>query len=160
MDTRGLAGFLAGAFLAFACEAEPPPATWPQPGDPDPASAYPGASAAPGPASPATAQGCITIGDVKHTVESHWVELRRDCWEHDPSPKAEVDVVASFTIGPDGVVKESSATGNEPSVARCVQSTIRGWEFPTISCRQKVQIPFRFVRTGPQQTSDASAASL
>jgi hypothetical protein len=150
MDGRGIAGFLAGVLLAVACEAEPPPATWPQPGDSDPAlaSAY----------APATAHGpCITIGQVKQTIGSHWVDLRRNCWESNASTERQADVTASITIGPEGDVKDSRATGSEESVARCVQSSIRGWQFPAIGCLQRVQIPFRFVRTGPRPADSAAS---
>jgi hypothetical protein len=50
------------------------------------------------------------------------------------------------TIGPDGVPQNASASGDDPSVAKCVENDVRGWHFPALGCSQKTGFSFKFVR--------------
>jgi hypothetical protein len=41
-----------------------------------------------------------------------------------------------------------SSTGDEPVVAKCIETQLRGWSFPAPGEVKQVQIPFVFVRQG------------
>jgi hypothetical protein len=72
--------------------------------------------------------------------------MRRSCWERNPTNKVAVNVTVSLTVASDGSTQDVSASGDEPSVARCIESEVRGWRFPAMGCSQKTAIPFHFVK--------------
>ena len=51
-----------------------------------------------------------------------------------------------MTVGADGSAQGVSASGDEPSVAKCIENDVRGWHFPAMGCSQKTGFPFKFVR--------------
>ncbi len=72
--------------------------------------------------------------------------IRRTCWERNTSTKNAVNVSVSLTIGPDGTPQGTTATGDDPAVAKCIENDVRGWHFPAMGCSQKIAVPFKFVR--------------
>ena len=57
-----------------------------------------------------------------------------------------VNVGVSMTIAPDGSAQSVSASGDELSVAKCIENDVRGWRFPAMGCSQKTSFSFKFVR--------------
>ncbi len=110
-----------------------------------------GSSVAPGEepggenAAPAPGQ-CLSGGQVQQVIQAHQLALRRACWERNPTTRPTVNVSVQLTVGPDGSAQGVSATGDEPSVAKCIETDVRNWRFPAMGCPQKTSIPFKFVR--------------
>jgi hypothetical protein len=57
-----------------------------------------------------------------------------------------VSISVSVTIGPAGNVQSVSATGDDGSVARCVESDVRRWTFPAGGCSQQTTFSLKFIR--------------
>jgi hypothetical protein len=74
------------------------------------------------------------------------VAIRRACWERNPTTKPTVSVSVALTVGSDGSAQGVSATGDEPSVAKCIENDVRGWHFPAMGCAQKTAFSFKFVK--------------
>jgi hypothetical protein len=51
-----------------------------------------------------------------------------------------------LTIGPDGSAQDVRTSGDEVSVADCVENGVREWRFPAKGCSQKTGFSFKFVR--------------
>ena len=83
---------------------------------------------------------------MQNVIGLHQVSIRRACWERDPTTKPSVNVAVSMTIGPDGAPQGVSASGDEASVAKCIENDVRGWHFPAMGCSQKTGFSFKFVR--------------
>jgi predicted Zn finger-like uncharacterized protein len=98
----------------------------------------PGESRAPG--------QCFSEGQVQSIIGAHQLAIRRSCWERNPTNKPTVSVSVTMTIGPGGEVQSVSASGDEPSVAKCIENDVRGWHFPAMGCSQKTNFSFKFVR--------------
>ena len=89
---------------------------------------------------------CLTSGQVGAVIGLHQVAVRRICWDKNPSTRPAANAAVSLTVGGDGSPQGVSATGDEPSVTKCVESNVRQWHFPAMGCTQTVNIPFHFVR--------------
>jgi hypothetical protein len=89
---------------------------------------------------------CISGGQVQQVIGLHRVALQRACWERSASQKPSANVTVSLTIGADGSSQGVSASGDDPSVAKCIENDVRGWRFPAMGCAQPTSIPFHFVR--------------
>jgi hypothetical protein len=89
---------------------------------------------------------CISEGQVQQVLGAHQSAIRRACWERNPSTKPTVNVSVSLTIGGDGSAQGVSASGDDPSVAKCIENDVRNWRFPAMGCAQRTNIPFKFVR--------------
>jgi outer membrane biosynthesis protein TonB len=89
---------------------------------------------------------CFSAGQVQQFVSNRQSAIQRTCWERNPSNRAAVNVSVTFTVDPDGSVQGASATGDEPSIAKCIENEVRGWHFPGMGCSQKMNVPFHFVR--------------
>ncbi|HZU84399.1 MAG TPA: hypothetical protein VE987_15825 [Polyangiaceae bacterium] len=100
----------------------------------------PGADAPKGPAQ------CISAGQVQQVLTMRMPGIKRSCWERNPSSKPIVNVNVSMDIGPDGTPQNVTSSGDEPSIAKCIENDVRGWRFPAMGCSQKTQIPFKLVR--------------
>jgi hypothetical protein len=96
--------------------------------------------------SPKAPGQCVSTGQFQQVYSLHQAGVRRACWERNPTSKSAVSVNVSMTIGPDGSAQSVSATGDEPSVAKCIENDVRGWHFPAMGCSQQVSIPFKFVK--------------
>jgi predicted Zn finger-like uncharacterized protein len=89
---------------------------------------------------------CFSQGQVQSVIALHQVAIRRSCWERDPTTKPTVNVSVSMTIGTDGSPQGVAASGDEGSVAKCIENDVRGWHFPAMGCSQKTGFSFKFVR--------------
>jgi predicted Zn finger-like uncharacterized protein len=89
---------------------------------------------------------CFSEGQVQQVIGLHQVAIRRACWERNPTTKPTVNVGVSMTIGPEGGAQNVVATGDEPSVSKCIENDVRGWRFPAMGCSQKTGFSFKFVR--------------
>jgi hypothetical protein len=89
---------------------------------------------------------CLTSGQVQLVYGQHAAAIRRTCWDRNPSTRLATNVSLSLTVSPDGNPQDISASGDEPSVAKCIENEVHGWRFPSMGCSQKVNIPFHFVR--------------
>jgi predicted Zn finger-like uncharacterized protein len=95
---------------------------------------------------PKAAGQCFSEGQVSQVIGQHQVAIRRACWERNTSAKSSVNVSVSLTIGADGTAQGVSASGDDPSVAHCIENDVRNWHFPNMGCSQKIAVPFKFVR--------------
>ena len=100
-------------------------------------------------AAPASSGGptpCLSLSQVQPVIDQHRATIRHDCWERSPSPMAQVSVAVSLTIHGDGSPENVATSGDDMTVARCVENEVRAWQFPAAGCVQKTQFSFRFVR--------------
>jgi hypothetical protein len=95
---------------------------------------------------PKAAGQCLSQGQILQVYGLHQAALRRVCWDRNPTSKLTVSVSADMTIGPDGVPQSVSASGDEPSVSKCIENEVRTWRFPAMGCTQKATVPFKLVR--------------
>jgi predicted Zn finger-like uncharacterized protein len=105
-----------------------------------------GPAADPGSDGPKAPGQCFSSGQVQQVIGLHQLAIRRACWERDPTTKPSVNVGVSMTIGADGIPQGVSASGDEASVAKCIENDVRGWHFPAMGCSQKTGFSFKFVR--------------
>jgi hypothetical protein len=89
---------------------------------------------------------CLSSGQVQQVYGIHATGIRRACWDRNPTTRPATNVSVSLTVGPDGNAQDVTTSGDEPSVAKCIENEVRGWRFPSMGCSQKVNIPFHFVR--------------
>jgi predicted Zn finger-like uncharacterized protein len=94
---------------------------------------------------PKAAGQCLSEGQVQRVVQLHMVAVRRSCWERSQATKASVNINVSLTVGADGSAQAVNASGDDPSVAKCIENDVRGWRFPAMGCTQKTSIPFKFL---------------
>jgi hypothetical protein len=87
---------------------------------------------------------CISEEQLEKLVHQHMPHLNRMCFERSESERSSVDVNATVAIGADGFPLSVTTTGDDPSVARCVETHVRLWHFPAVGCTQKISIPLRF----------------
>jgi predicted Zn finger-like uncharacterized protein len=110
-----------------------------------------GGPAAPGGGSPSGGGGGqLAAADVERVVQSHRAFVKRQCWEaalaaRPPNAPSSVRVAVSITVGSDGRVQSTSASGGDayPGLSSCVQSQVRNWTFPR-SDGATVTVPFVF----------------
>jgi hypothetical protein len=83
---------------------------------------------------------------VRRTVSAHSAEIRKACWDArgDSPDTAKVSVVVEVAV--DGSVSSAMATGDDPKLARCLETHIKSWTFPPPKQTSTVNIPFNFVR--------------
>ncbi len=89
---------------------------------------------------------CISGSQVQQVIANHQVAIRRACWERSPSMKPSANVSVSLTVAGDGSAQGVSATGDDPAVAKCIETDIHNWRFPAMGCSQKTSFGFKFVR--------------
>jgi predicted Zn finger-like uncharacterized protein len=96
---------------------------------------------------PKVAGQCLSEGQVRKVVQLHMVAVRRSCWERNQTAntKPSVNVNVTLTVGADGSSQAVSASGDDPSVAKCIENDVRGWHFPAMGCSQTTSIPFKFL---------------
>jgi hypothetical protein len=100
----------------------------------------------PGGDAPRAPGQCFSAGQVQQFVSNHLSAIQRVCWERNPTNRPAVNVNVTFTVDPDGSVQGVSATGDEPSIAKCIENEVHAWHFPGMGCSQKMNVPFHFVR--------------
>jgi hypothetical protein len=52
----------------------------------------------------------------------------------------------TLTVAADGAAQGVTATGDDPAVAKCIETDIKNWRFPAMGCSQKTGFGFKFVR--------------
>ncbi len=88
----------------------------------------------------------LTEGQVQQVIAAHRTAIGRVCWERNPSNKAAVNVSVMLTVGGDGSAQNVSATGDESSVAKCIENDVRTWRFPATGSAQRTNFSLKFVR--------------
>jgi hypothetical protein len=90
--------------------------------------------------------------DVERVVSSQRGLVSRQCWQpalsaKEPNAPKSAKVSVSMTIGPDGSVSSTSASGGAgyPGLASCISSRVKGWKFPSSSGSSNFNIPFTFI---------------
>jgi outer membrane biosynthesis protein TonB len=102
-----------------------------------------GGGGGPGPAG----GGGLDSSSVERVVASHRTGVKRTCWERGGADqKASVNVTVSATVAPDGSVSGTSSNGDDPVVAKCIESQVKTWRFAAPGSTTTVNIPFKFVR--------------
>ena len=89
---------------------------------------------------------CISGSQVQQVIANHQVAIRRACWERSPSAKPSANVSVTMTVAADGSAQGVSATGDDPAVAKCIETDVKNWRFPAMGCSQKTGFGFKFVR--------------
>jgi hypothetical protein len=96
---------------------------------------------------PGPAGGGLDSSSVERVVASHRAGVKRTCWERGGADqKSSVNVTVSAVVGPAGNVVSASSSGDDPVVAKCIESQVRGWMFSAPGSNTTVNIPFKFVR--------------
>jgi hypothetical protein len=97
-----------------------------------------------------------TAKQIQGVIGQHQSAIQLACWERSRAKDDEVIVRVSVTIGPDGRSRNVTASGDEPTVAHCVEKEIRSWVFPGRGCSQDIEFAYRFIRTEPDGGYGAS----
>jgi predicted Zn finger-like uncharacterized protein len=100
----------------------------------------------PGADTPKATGGQLTESQVQQVLALHRTAIGRICWERNPTNKSAVNVNVGLTVAGDGSAQNVVATGDDASVAKCIENDVRGWHFPATGSSQKIAIPFKFVR--------------
>lgn len=98
-------------------------------------------------------QGGLDSASVARVVAMHRSAVKRACWDrvNDGKPSS-AEVTISVTVAPDGKVRRTSSTGNDPMIAKCVEDQIKTWTFPAHGTERAggepttLSIPFKFVQ--------------
>ena len=91
--------------------------------------------------------GGLDSSSVERVVAAHRTGVKRTCWERGGADqKASVNVTVSATVAPDGSVSGTSSNGDDPVVAKCIESQVKTWRFSAPGSTTTVNIPFKFVR--------------
>ena len=88
----------------------------------------------------------LTEGQVQQVIAAHRTAIGRVCWERNPTSKNAVNVSVLLTVGGDGSAQNVSATGDEGSVAKCIENDVRTWRFPATGSSQRTNFSLKFVR--------------
>jgi predicted Zn finger-like uncharacterized protein len=105
-----------------------------------------GPSAGPGGAGAGGGGGPLTSDQIEAVVRAHQVGVKRACWERINTQTPAVNVTAHVSVGPTGSVQNVETEGNDPMVGKCIENSIRGWQFPPTGSSSTVNIPFHFLR--------------
>ena len=98
---------------------------------------------------PPTGATVLDSQAVQRVVAAHRAGIKRTCWELRPSGDnmvTQVNVTVTLTVGTDGTVTQSAAQGDNPVIAKCIESQARSWSFPRPPSPTTVNIPFKFVQ--------------
>lgn len=91
--------------------------------------------------------GGLDSSSVERVVAAHRAGVKRTCWERGGADqKASVNVTITAQVGPGGNVVSTSSSGDDPVVAKCIESQVRSWMFSAPGSTTTVNIPFKFVR--------------
>jgi hypothetical protein len=91
--------------------------------------------------------GQLSSDQIQRVVHNYQVGVRRSCFDRLATDKTgTVQVTVDMTVNGSGQVTSSSADGNEPSIAKCIEGAVRNWQFPATGDTSKIRIPFKFVK--------------
>ncbi len=89
----------------------------------------------------------LTSDQVEATVRNHAAGVKRTCWEKIGDGKAgTVNITVEAKVSGSGSVSSATATGNDPTIGKCIEGAVRSWQFPPTGGTTTVNIPFKFVR--------------
>ncbi len=84
---------------------------------------------------------------IESVVRSHAAGVKRTCWERGANQEASENVTVRVVIGGGGAVQSASASGgSDPAMSKCIENSVRSWQFPPSGGTTNVDIPFHFVR--------------
>jgi predicted Zn finger-like uncharacterized protein len=92
--------------------------------------------------------GSFDQAAVERVVANHRAGVKRTCWERNSGPdqKSSVNVTVNATVAPNGTVSSTSSNGDDPVVAKCIESQVKTWTFPAPGESKQIALPFKFVR--------------
>jgi predicted Zn finger-like uncharacterized protein len=90
--------------------------------------------------------GSLSEDQIRSVLNQHSPAVRRSCWERGGSQQSSVAVNTTINVNGAGQVSSVNADGNDPAVAKCIENSIRSWQFPATGGTSTVKIPFKFVR--------------
>ena len=94
-----------------------------------------------------TSGGGLDQAGVERVVAVHRTGVKRTCWERGGADqKSSVNVTVTVNVAPNGSVSSTSSSGDDPVVAKCIESQVRTWQFPAPGSNTTINIPFKFVR--------------
>jgi len=85
---------------------------------------------------------CVSAAEVQQVINANHPSLKRACWEHNPTTAPEAKITVTFSVAPDGTPRDITASGTEPSVAKCTELELRAWRFPAHDCGQSQPVSF------------------
>jgi predicted Zn finger-like uncharacterized protein len=95
----------------------------------------------------AGAGGGLDQAGVERVVAVHRTGVKRTCWERGGADqKSSVNVTITANVAPNGSVSSTSSSGDDPVVAKCIESQVKTWQFPAPGSSTTINIPFKFVR--------------
>jgi hypothetical protein len=100
------------------------------------------------PPSPPTGASVLDSQAVQGVLARNRAAIKRTCWdraERGDMP-TQVNVTVTLTVGTDGSVTESASQGDDPIIAKCIESQARRWSFPRPLTPTTLNIPFKFVQ--------------
>jgi hypothetical protein len=86
---------------------------------------------------------------VRRVVAANAAGLKRACWERrlaDRDGPAAASVTVTATIGGDGRVDATRATGDDAPLQACLEAQVATWRFPASGAAKTVSLPFRFAK--------------
>ncbi len=92
------------------------------------------------------ASSALSEEAIQRVVQQRSAGVKRTCWERGGATQSNVNVRVHLSIAATGNVQSASADGNDPMVAKCIENSVRGWQFPVSSGSTTVDIPFHFLR--------------
>lgn len=101
---------------------------------------------------PVTSSG-LDATAIQRTVRRHSPGVRQNCWlraidARPPGVPTSVKLTATITVDADGQVQAVAVTGaprGYPSLARCVETSVRSWQFPRSGAQTVTNVPFMFM---------------
>jgi predicted Zn finger-like uncharacterized protein len=83
---------------------------------------------------------------IQRVVQQRSSGVKRTCWERGGGTESNVNVRVHLTIAATGNVQSATAEGNDPIVAKCIETSVQKWQFPVSSGSTTVEIPFHFLK--------------
>jgi len=113
----------------------------------------PGPTAAPRSDAPPPAPAGLDATAVQRTVRRYSPTVRQSCWQRALSARApgtptSAKVSATITIDASGRVQAVSVAGaprGYPNLARCIETSVKSWQFPRAATQTVTNVPFMFV---------------
>jgi predicted Zn finger-like uncharacterized protein len=90
--------------------------------------------------------GGLDQAGVERVVAVHRNGVKRTCWERGGDQKSSVNVTITANVAPNGAVASTSSSGDDPVVAKCIETQVKSWQFPAPGSNTTINIPFKFVR--------------
>lgn len=90
--------------------------------------------------------GSLTSDMIQRVVMQHQTSVKRTCWERGGSTESDVSVKVHVSIAGNGSVSSTSSSGNDPAIAKCIETSVHSWVFPATGGTTEVDIPFHFLR--------------